>query len=197
MKTSGNTILVTGGTSGIGRALASEFHDRVNRVIITGRRQELLDQILSEHAGISGAESLVDGGFHLFVAEALVRTNIMGVLHLTAALLPVLQRQATASIVTTTSGLAFVLRANYPTYCASKAFLHVWLQALRTQLSGSGVEVLELVPQARDPNAMPLDDYIAEVIGIIEDVDTPGGEILVDRVKMLRRAEERGQYAEI
>lgn len=51
--------------------------------------------------------------------------------------------------------------------------------------------------QATDPNAMPLDDYIAEVIEIIEDADTPGGEILVDRVKMLRLAEESGRYADI
>lgn len=44
MKTSGNTILMTGGGSGIGEALAHRFHDRGDTVIIAGRRREALER---------------------------------------------------------------------------------------------------------------------------------------------------------
>lgn len=42
MNPHGNTILVTGGGSGIGEALAHRFHDLGNTVIVAGRRAEAL-----------------------------------------------------------------------------------------------------------------------------------------------------------
>lgn len=241
MKMTGNTILITGGSSGIGRALAEAFHARGNRVIIAGRRQALLDRIaagrpdlvgmpldiddpaapsrlaaeirarfpdlnvLIANAGISRAEDMTADGWDASDAQAIVETNILGVLRMAAALLPVLKGRPDATIMATSSNLAFVPRADFPAYCASKAFLHSWLQSLRHQLRSVPVEVLELAPpyvqtaltgaeQASDPRAMPVDAYVAEVMQLLGREDHPRGEVLVERDRARRWAERDGRY---
>jgi uncharacterized oxidoreductase len=52
MKMTNNTILITGGTSGIGYALASQFLKRGNTVLVTGRTEEKLAIVRQSLPGV-------------------------------------------------------------------------------------------------------------------------------------------------
>ena len=243
MNPTGNTILITGGGSGIGRGLAEAFHKQGNQVIISGRRQSVLDEttkanpgmksysldiedpvdiksfaenvvedfpalnVVINNAGIMRTEDFTSDPIDLSAAESIIGTNLVGPIRLTAALLPTLRKQPRATIMTVSSGLAFVPLAMTPTYCATKAAIHSWTQSLRYQLRNTKIEVLELVPpyvqtelngpqQASDPRAMPLADYISETVALIDNPPA-SGEILVERVLPLRWAEKNGNFAQI
>ncbi|WP_374662235.1 SDR family NAD(P)-dependent oxidoreductase [Inhella sp.] len=56
MKPSGNTIFITGGGSGIGRALAEAHHRAGNQVIISGRRKGNLEATTSANPGMASIE---------------------------------------------------------------------------------------------------------------------------------------------
>jgi uncharacterized oxidoreductase len=158
--------------------------------------------VLINNAGIMRVENLQSQQDDLGDAESIVATNLLGPIRLTAALLPLLQKQAHSTIMNVSSGLAFVPMARTPAYCATKAAIHSYTQSLRFQLRASTTEVLELIPPyvatallngASDPRAMPLDAYIAEVMQILKSQQS-GKEICVERVKSLRFAAESGKY---
>jgi uncharacterized oxidoreductase len=238
MQMSGNTILITGGGSGIGRALAEAFHALGNKVIIAGRRKPLLDEAVAANPGMKSAVLDIDSEdtirsfaeqlaqdypdlnavIHnagimrpedikagaLSDADAMVTTNLLGPIRLTAALLPLLLKQPRSTVMTVSSGLAFMPLAMTPTYCATKAAIHSYTESLRYQLKNTSAEVLELIPpyvqtelmgpsQASDPRAMPLNEFIAETMEILK--SSPAvTEICVERVKPLRFAERNGNY---
>jgi len=57
MKLTGRTILITGGSAGIGLAFALKFLELGNEVIVTGRRQAVLDQVKAKHPKLHTIQS--------------------------------------------------------------------------------------------------------------------------------------------
>ena len=57
MRLSGRTILITGGSAGIGLAFALKFLELGNEVIVTGRRKAVLDAVKAEHPKLHTIQS--------------------------------------------------------------------------------------------------------------------------------------------
>jgi uncharacterized oxidoreductase len=182
MKTTGNTVLITGGGTGIGLALAEQLVRLDNQVIICGRRRrrlleakERLPQlnirvcdvskpasrralakwvtssfsglnVLVNNAGIQRMVDFRQGPRDLPDADEEVTTNLVAPIHLSALLIPHLERRKHAAIVNISSGLAFTPLAVVPVYCATKAAIHSLSLTLRFQLLNTSVRVFEVAP---------------------------------------------------
>lgn len=232
-----NTVFIAGATSGIGLGLALRFQAAGNRVIIGGRRTELLAQIAAHHPGIetvvidtSDPQSIamaaadvlhrfpelnvlviaagimepedVHTADFLAVAERTVTTNLLGPIRLLAAFTAALATQPHATVITISSGLAFVPLPFTPTYNATKAAIHSLSRGIRIQLADTSVQVIELIPpavrtalmgQQDSEQAMPLEAYLDETMTLLQTLPY-AEEIVVENVKFLRNAETNGSY---
>ena len=182
MKLTNRTVLIVGGTSGIGLELAHRFAKNGNTVVVGGRKPEpqdglqsvqidvtdpasvlrARDEVLAAHpdldvvvtmSGVLLTEDLRDPA-HITDAENMVATNLLGTIRTIDAFTPHLIGRGAGTFITVSSGIAFLPFPLMATYGATKAAVHSYTESLRAHLAGTGVEVAELVPPAVATPAM-------------------------------------------
>jgi len=218
LREKGNQVIVGGRRTELLESVAAE-HPGIATVRLDTADPDSIEAaartVLAEHpdldvliamAGIMRAEDWTDPAGFLATAEATVTTNLLGPIRLIAAFMEHLLAQESATIMTVSSGLAFVPLRPTPTYNATKAAIHMLSESLRLQLAGTPVEVLELIPpavrtdlmpgQATSEAAMPLEDFVDEVMSLLEN-RPEATEVRVRQVELLRGAEARGDYPQV
>ena len=146
--------------------------------------------LLVNNAGV-GSDYDLDKPETLDSAAHCIRTNLDAPIALCTRLLPVLRAQPEAAIVNVTSGLAIAPRAGGSVYCAAKAGLRSYTQAIRHLLKDSNVRVIEALPPVVETNMtagragrkMSAHDCAAE---IVHGIRTGRREVNAGMVKLLQ-----------
>ena len=169
-------VLVTGATSGIGRAIALALDAAGYAVTATGRSRAALDDLVAAAPGIvplcldladrravaaALASRRVDvlvnnagvmpkpGPFETMDFAAIddtVAVNLQSVLWLTQQVLPQMRARGAGHLVFTGSTAGHAPGANFAVYAATKAAISAFAGALRAEVSPDGLRVTELVP---------------------------------------------------
>lgn len=106
--------------------------------------------ILVNNAGAGVDHDFREAQPDLAASDATIFLNLNAPIHLITALVPTLRTRPEAMVVNVTSGLAIAPRAGGPVYCATKAALRSYTQALRHQFRGTGIHFLEALPPVVD-----------------------------------------------
>src|SRR5437763_10532400 len=75
MRLTGRTILITGGSAGIGLAFALKFQELGNEVIVTGRRKAVLDEVKAKYPGVHTVQSDVADPAQIVALAARVKAE--------------------------------------------------------------------------------------------------------------------------
>jgi len=173
MELAGRVAVVTGGTRGIGRAIASALVRAGVRVAITGRRKLDLeqttsyvcdvrdyDQVKSTFARITedfgGVDILVNNaGIGIFASvesmsvedfRAVLETNVFGVFYCCHEAIPLMKRRGGGYIINISSLAGANPHANMAAYNASKFGLNGFSEALMQEVRHDGIKVSYIMP---------------------------------------------------
>jgi short-subunit dehydrogenase len=171
-----STVLLTGATGGIGRAIAHALHRRGATIVLTGRRVDVLDEIareLGDRAEVVGADlanrpdverlgqlSDIDllvanaalpaaGRLQTFTARELDRAldvNVRAPMQLTLALLPGMIERGSGHLVYVSSLAGKVASAGSSVYSATKFAVRGFGYSLSEELRETGVGVTTVFP---------------------------------------------------
>ncbi|KAI1844878.1 hypothetical protein JX265_009465 [Neoarthrinium moseri] len=192
----GKKVIIAGRTESKLQQTAKEIGAAGYYVLDTGAVSaipECIQNIVKEHpeldclvnnAGVQRPLEVLkqDPSDFLQKADQEIDINIRGPMHLALGLLEHFRRKPHALIVNVSSVLGFIPFSTVnPVYNGTKAWLHFWSMALRTQLRGTDVRVVEIVPptvatdlhrerdnpddnkKENNPNALTVDEFMEEV----------------------------------
>lgn len=178
MELAGSTILVTGASSGLGRAISTDLDRHGARVVAVARRKELLDELAAEGerivatpgditspddldrivAGAGPIDVVVNnaglawiGGVDEMAPDdirRLVDLNVVAVMELTRRVLPQMIERGRGQIVIIGSILGDAVLPSLTVYSATKAAMRAYSEGLRREVEPSGVHVTLVTPGA-------------------------------------------------